>query len=84
MIVEGILILTRIRNYANFFLTSKIFVHADSDEIVRRLKKRDISERGRDIDEVSKPSYYRKTPFKTHVRAILSSHQKLCRYHYSK
>ncbi|MBR9756510.1 MAG: uridine kinase [Algicola sp.] len=50
MIVEGILILTNpeLRNMFDI----KIFVHADSDErLVRRLK-RDISERGRDINEV--------------------------------
>lgn len=50
MIVEGILILTNpeLRELCDI----KIFVHADSDErLVRRLK-RDISERGRDIDEV--------------------------------
>lgn len=50
MIVEGILILTNPELRAMFDI--KIFVHADSDErLVRRLK-RDISERGRDINEV--------------------------------
>ncbi|WP_396603263.1 uridine kinase [Algibacter sp. R77976] len=50
MIVEGILILTNPELREMFDI--KIFVHADSDErLVRRLK-RDISERGRDIDEV--------------------------------
>lgn len=50
MIVEGILILTNPELRELFDI--KIFVHADSDErLVRRLK-RDISERGRDIDEV--------------------------------
>jgi uridine kinase len=50
MIVEGILILTNPELRDLFDI--KIFVHADSDErLVRRLK-RDISERGRDIDEV--------------------------------
>ncbi|WP_163401136.1 uridine kinase [Flavobacterium fluviatile] len=50
MIVEGILILTNPELRELFDI--KIYVHADSDErLVRRLK-RDISERGRDIDEV--------------------------------
>lgn len=50
MIVEGILILTNpeIRDLFDI----KIFVHADSDERLIRRLKRDISERGRDIDEV--------------------------------
>lgn len=50
MIVEGILILTNpeLRNLFDI----KIFVHADSDERLIRRLKRDISERGRDLDEV--------------------------------
>ncbi|RNL69244.1 uridine kinase [Sinomicrobium pectinilyticum] len=50
MIVEGILILTHpeIRNMFDI----KIFVHADSDERLIRRLKRDINERGRDLDEV--------------------------------
>ncbi|GAA4290482.1 uridine kinase [Aestuariibaculum suncheonense] len=50
MIVEGILILTspEIRNMCDI----KIFVHADSDERLIRRLKRDISERGRDLEEV--------------------------------
>jgi uridine kinase len=50
MIVEGILILTNpeIRNMFDI----KIFVHADSDERLIRRIKRDIAERGRDIEEV--------------------------------
>ncbi|MWB96396.1 uridine kinase [Flavobacterium sp. GA093] len=50
MIVEGILILTNpeLRELCDI----KIFVHADSDERLIRRLKRDISERGRDIDEV--------------------------------
>lgn len=50
MIVEGILILSHpeIRDLFDI----KIFVHADSDERLIRRLKRDISERGRDIDEV--------------------------------
>lgn len=50
MIVEGILILTNPELRALFDI--KIFVHADSDERLIRRLKRDISERGRDIDEV--------------------------------
>jgi uridine kinase len=50
MIVEGILILTNpeLRN----LLDIKIFVDTDSDERLMRRLKRDITERGRDIDEV--------------------------------
>lgn len=50
MIVEGILILTNTELRDMFDI--KIFVHADSDERLIRRLKRDISERGRDIDEV--------------------------------
>jgi uridine kinase len=50
MIVEGILILTHpaIRDMFDI----KIFVHADSDERLIRRLKRDINERGRDLEEV--------------------------------
>ena len=50
MIVEGILIFTNpeIRDLFDI----KIFVHADSDERLIRRRKRDIAERGRDMDEV--------------------------------
>lgn len=50
MIVEGILILSNpeLRNLFDI----KIFVHADSDERLIRRLKRDIVERGRDMDEV--------------------------------
>ncbi|WP_341216844.1 uridine kinase [uncultured Wocania sp.] len=50
IIVEGILILTNpeLRNLFDI----KIFVHADTDERLIRRLKRDISERGRDLDEV--------------------------------
>ncbi len=50
MIVEGILILTHpdIRDMFDI----KIYVHADSDERLIRRLKRDIAERGRDLDEV--------------------------------
>ncbi|CAD0004756.1 MAG TPA: uridine kinase [Flavobacterium sp.] len=50
MIVEGILILTNPELRELFDI--KIYVHADSDERLIRRLKRDISERGRDIDEV--------------------------------
>ncbi|RNC84842.1 MAG: uridine kinase [Winogradskyella sp.] len=50
IIVEGILILTNPEIRELFDI--KIFVHADSDERLIRRLKRDISERGRDIDEV--------------------------------
>lgn len=50
MIVEGILILTNpeLRDLCDI----KIFVHADSDERLIRRLKRDIAERGRDMQEV--------------------------------
>lgn len=50
LVVEGILILTdpTIRNIFDI----KVFVHADSDERLIRRLKRDITERGRDLDEV--------------------------------
>lgn len=50
MIVEGILILTHPELRALFDI--KIFVHADSDERLIRRLKRDITERGRDLNEV--------------------------------
>ncbi len=50
MIVEGILILTNPELRSLFDI--KIFVHADSDERLIRRLKRDIVERGRDMDEV--------------------------------
>jgi uridine kinase len=50
MIVEGILILTNPKLRDMFDI--KIFVHADSDERLIRRLKRDIAERGRDLDEV--------------------------------
>ena len=50
MIVEGILILTHPELRDMFDI--KIFVHADSDERLIRRLKRDITERGRDLDEV--------------------------------
>ena len=50
VIVEGILILTQPEIRAMFDVN--VFVHADSDERLIRRLKRDISERGRTIDEV--------------------------------
>jgi uridine kinase len=50
MIVEGILILTNKALRDMFDI--KIFVHADSDERLIRRLKRDIAERGRNINEV--------------------------------
>ncbi|MCC9061383.1 uridine kinase [Flavobacterium piscisymbiosum] len=50
MIVEGILILTNPELRDLFDV--KVYVHADSDERLIRRLKRDISERGRDIEEV--------------------------------
>ena len=50
MIVEGILILTNAELREMFDI--KIFVHADTDERLIRRLKRDISERGRDLNEV--------------------------------
>ncbi|MCM4159304.1 uridine kinase [Antarcticibacterium flavum] len=50
VIVEGILILTHADMRDMFDI--KIYVHADSDERLIRRLKRDINERGRDLDEV--------------------------------
>ncbi len=50
IIVEGILILTHPEVRDMFDI--KIYVHADSDERLIRRLKRDINERGRDLDEV--------------------------------
>lgn len=49
MIVEGILILTNARIRDMFDI--KIFVHADSDERLIRRLKRDVNERGWNLDE---------------------------------
>jgi len=50
IIVEGILILTHpeLRTYFDV----KLYIHADSDERLIRRLKRDMSERGRDLNEV--------------------------------
>ncbi|GAA0872997.1 uridine kinase [Gangjinia marincola] len=50
IIIEGILILTNPELRKLFDI--KIFVHTDSDERLIRRLKRDIAERGRDLDEV--------------------------------
>ncbi|HLV46223.1 MAG TPA: uridine kinase [Flavobacterium sp.] len=50
MIVEGILIFTNPELRDLFDI--KIFVHADADERLIRRLRRDIAERGRDMDEV--------------------------------
>jgi uridine kinase len=50
MIVEGILILSHPELRDLFDI--KVFVHADSDERLIRRLKRDIAERGRDLEEV--------------------------------
>lgn len=50
MIIEGILILTN-KELRDMF-DIKIYVHADSDERLIRRIKRDIAERGRDLEEV--------------------------------
>lgn len=50
IIVEGILILTH-KEVRDLF-DIKIYVHADSDERLIRRLKRDIAERGRDLEEV--------------------------------
>lgn len=50
MIVEGILILSNPEIREMFDI--KIFVHADSDERLIRRLRRDIAERGRDLEEV--------------------------------
>ena len=50
MIVEGILILANPELRELFDV--KIYVHADSDERLIRRLKRDIAERGRDMEEV--------------------------------
>ena len=66
MIVEGILILTNPKLREMFDI--KIFVHADSDERLIRRLKRDIAERGRDLDEVL--SRYQKTLKPMHQQFI--------------
>lgn len=50
MIVEGILIMTNPEIREMFDI--RIYVHADSDERLIRRLKRDINERGRDLEEI--------------------------------
>lgn len=50
VIVEGILILTNAE--LRDLLDLKLYIHADSDERLIRRLKRDIAERGRDLEEV--------------------------------
>ena len=66
IILEGILIFTNkdLRDLLNI----KIFVHADSDERLIRRIKRDIKERGRNIDEVI--SRYQNTLKPMHLQFI--------------
>lgn len=66
VIVEGILVLTDpdLRDLFDI----KIFVHADSDERLIRRIRRDIQERGRDLDEVL--NRYQKTLKPMHQQFI--------------
>lgn len=66
VIVEGILILTN-PNIRKLF-DIKIYVHADSDERLIRRLKRDMAERGRDLEEVL--SRYQNTLKPMHLQFI--------------
>ncbi|MBY0067264.1 MAG: uridine kinase [Empedobacter falsenii] len=66
IIVEGILVLTD-PDLRDLF-DVKIFVHADSDERLIRRVRRDIQERGRDLDEVL--TRYQKTLKPMHQQFI--------------
>jgi len=66
IIVEGILVLTHPELRDLFDV--KIFVHADSDERLIRRIRRDIQERGRDLEEVL--SRYQKTLKPMHEQFI--------------
>lgn len=66
IIVEGILVLTDAELRDLFDV--KIFVHADSDERLIRRVRRDIQERGRDLDEVL--TRYQKTLKPMHQQFI--------------
>lgn len=82
IIVEGILVLTNPELRELFDV--KIFVHADSDERLIRRIRRDIQERGRDLDEVL--TRYQKTlkpmheqfiePSKSHADIIVPNMKK--------
>ncbi len=52
LIVEGILILTQA--FIRELFTLKIFIDADADHRLMRVVKRDMEERGRDVEEVMK------------------------------
>ncbi|MGI9527487.1 MAG: uridine kinase [Weeksellaceae bacterium] len=83
VIVEGILVLTNPELTKLFDL--KLFVHADSDERLIRRIKRDIQERGRDLDEVIdryqatlKPMHEQFIePSKVHADLILPNEKKM-------
>lgn len=82
IIIEGILVLTNPALRELFDV--KIFVHADSDERLIRRIRRDIQERGRDLDEVL--GRYQKTlkpmheqfiePSKSHADIIVPNMKK--------
>lgn len=82
IIIEGILVLTHPELRDLFDV--KIFVHADSDERLIRRIRRDIQERGRDLDEVL--TRYQKTlkpmheqfiePSKSHADIIVPNMKK--------
>lgn len=82
IIVEGILVFTNTALRDLFDV--KIFVHADADERLIRRIRRDIQERGRDLDEVL--GRYQKTlkpmheqfiePSKTHADIIVPNMKK--------
>lgn len=82
IIIEGILVLTNPELRDLFDV--KIFVHADSDERLIRRIRRDIQERGRDLDEVL--TRYQKTlkpmheqfiePSKSHADIIVPNMKK--------
>jgi len=82
IIVEGILVLTH-PDLRDLF-DVKIFVHADSDERLIRRVRRDIQERGRDLEEVL--NRYQKTlkpmheqfiePSKSHADIIVPNMKK--------
>lgn len=82
ILVEGILVLTHPELRELFDV--KIFVHADSDERLIRRIRRDIQERGRDLDEVL--TRYQKTlkpmheqfiePSKSHADIIVPNMKK--------
>ena len=52
VLVKTLRILIELRTIQRNLFDIKVFVHADSDERLIRRLKRDIAERGRDLDEV--------------------------------